>query len=163
MARQPVKITVTSSIDKQISESVKLYDANTQRHLDRVANHLRNKILKGMKNTTTQSEPSKSVNDEPHYPSVEGFPPAIDTGRLANSIFVMRAMPFRNGDEHSSSVFTNVWYGRKLEEGINVGQRPFMGPDSRAYQDTERYANAIASDISINKALPKPAKGVKIR
>ena len=157
MKSQQIKITVTSSMDRQISEAIKLYDQNTQRHLDRVANHLRNHIMKNMVKTAKNTTPNKFVNGEPHYPSLAGNPPAIDTGRLVNSIHIMRAMPFRNGDTHSASVSTNVWYARKLEEGVGVGARPFMGVESQAFQDTEDYANRIARDISINTTLPKPA------
>ena len=163
MKGQLVKVTITSSIDKQIAESMKLYNHNAQRHLDRVANHLRNHILKNMKKTSKSPVASKIVGGEPHYPSLPGNPPAIDTGRLLNSIHVTRAMPFPNQDGHSNSVSTNVWYARKLEEGVGVKARPFMGKSSRAFQDTENYANKIASDISISKNLPKPAKGVKLR
>jgi len=55
MKGQPIKVTVTSSMDRQITEAIKLYDQNTQRHLDRVANHLRNQIIKRMKSTEKQS------------------------------------------------------------------------------------------------------------
>ena len=158
MKSQQIKITVTSSMDRQISEAIKLYDQNTQRHLDRVANHLRNHIMKNMVKTAKNPIPSKFVNGEPHYPSLAGNPPAIDTGRLVNSIHVMRAMPFKSGDTHSASVSTNVWYARKLEEGVGVGARPFMGEESQAFQNTEKYAEGIASDISIRRALPKPAR-----
>lgn len=160
----PMKITVTSSIDKQVKAGVELYDRNTQRHLDRIANHLRNQVLKGMKQTRKQSEPSKFVDDKPHYPSVAGYPPAIDTGRLINSIHVMRAMPFSNQDGHSASVQSNVSYAYALEEGIFFEARPFMASESQAYKNTKQYANKIASDISISRSLPKPARtGVKIR
>ena len=158
MKSQQIKITVTSSMDRQISEAIKLYDQNTQRHLDRVANHLRNHIMKNMVKTAKNTTPNKFVNGEPHYPSLAGNPPAIDTGRLVNSIHVTRAMPFRNGDTHSASVSTNVWYARKLEEGVGVGARPFMGEESQAFQNTEKYAERIASDISITRTLPKPAR-----
>ena len=157
MKGQQIKVTVTSSMDRQISEAIKLYDQNTQRHLDRVANHLRNQIIKRMKSTEKQSVGSPR-GKKMHYPSKVGSPPAIDTGRLVNSIHVMRAMPFKNGDTHSSSVSTNVWYARKLEEGVGVGARPFMGEESQAFQNTEKYAESIASDISINRTLPKPAR-----
>lgn len=157
MAAQKIKVTVTSSMEKQISEAVKLYDQNTQRHLDRVANHLRNQIIKRMKSTAKQSV-GYPRGKKMHYPSKVGNPPAIDTGRLVNSIHVTRAMPFKNGDTHSSSVSTNVWYARKLEEGVGVGARPFMGEESQAFQNTEKYAEGIASDISINRTLPKAAR-----
>ena len=55
MAQQPIKVTVTSSIHRQTTEAMKLYDSNTQRHLDRVANELRNQVLRGMKTTKKQS------------------------------------------------------------------------------------------------------------
>ena len=87
MAQQPIKVTVTSSIHRQTTEAMKLYDSNTQRHLDRVANELRNQVLRGMKTTKKQSVGySRGKGKKLHYPSVVGSPPAIDTGRLINSI-----------------------------------------------------------------------------
>ena len=148
MAAQKIKVTVTSSMEKQISEAVKLYDKNTQRHLDRVANHLRNQIIKRMKSTAKKSV-GYPRGKKMHYPSKVGNPPAIDTGRLVNSIHVTRAMPFKNGDTHSSSVSTNVWYARKLEEGVGVGARPFMGEESQAFKDTKQFANKKFKDISL--------------
>ena len=163
MARQPIKVTVTSSIHRQTTEAMKLYNSNTQRHLDRVANHLRNQILKGMKNTKKDMTRGDARGKKMHYPSKAGHPPAIDTGRLINSIHVMRAMPFRSGDEHSASVYTNVSYAEELEEGTFFEARPFMGEESQAYKNTEQYAKKIASDISISSSLPKPVKrGKKI-
>ena len=159
----PMQIKVTSSIKKQVAEGIELYDRNTQRHLDRVANHLRNQVLLGMKNTQTDTTKGSPRGNKMHYPSKAGYPPAIDTGRLINSIHVMRAMPFRNGDKHSASVQTNVFYAKGLEEGIFHEARPFMGSASVAYKNTEQYAEAIASDISIKRSLPKPAKGVRIK
>ena len=159
-----MKVTITSSIEKQIAEGIKLYDRNTQRHLDRVANHLRNQVLRGMKNTPTDKTKGSPRGNKMHYPSKAGNPPAIDTGRLINSIHVMRALPFKNGDEHSASVQTNVFYAKGLEEGIFHEARPFMGEASKAFKNTEQYADRIASDISIKRVLPKPARtGVKIK
>ena len=165
MAQQPIKVTVTSSIHRQTTEAMKLYDSNTQRHLDRVANELRNQVLRGMKTTKKQSVGySRGKGKKLHYPSVVGSPPAIDTGRLINSIHIVKAMPFQTGDEHSASVFTNVWYAINLEQGNMVGKRPFMGEESQAYKNAKQYARDIASDISIKTTLPKPATtGVKIR
>ena len=164
MKGQSIKVTITSSINKQTAASEKLYNSNTQRHLDRVANHLRNHILKNMKKTMKSPEPNKFVDGEPHYPSLPGHPPAIDTGRLSSSIQITRAMPFPNQAGHATTISTNVWYARKLEEGIGIAARPFMGKSSQAFQDTKNYANKIASDISIIRDLPKPARtGAKIK
>lgn len=156
MKGQPIKVTVTSSMDRQITEAIKLYDQHTKRHLDRVANRLRNEIQHGMRDTQKQPVASKFVNGKPHYPSMAGNPPAIDTSRLNDSIQLQPAISL-NGN-YSASVFTNVWYARKLEEGVGVGKRPFMGEESQAFKNTQDYANRIASDISINRTLPKPAR-----
>ncbi len=39
-----VKVTIESKMNQKISKAVDLYDENTTRHLNRVANHLRNQI-----------------------------------------------------------------------------------------------------------------------
>jgi hypothetical protein len=109
-----------------------------------------------MRDTQKQPVASKFVNGKPHYPSMAGNPPAIDTSRLNDSIQLQPAISL-NGN-YSASVFTNVWYARKLEEGVGVGKRPFMGEESQAFKNTQDYANRMASDISINRTLPKPAR-----
>ena len=163
MAQQPIKVSVTSSLHRQTTEAIKLYDSNTQRHLDRVANHLRNHILKNMKTTKKQSIGySRGKGKRLHYPSAIGHPPAEDTGRLMNSIHIRKTSV--QGDIYSTSVFTNVWYAINLEQGNMVGKRPFMGEESQAFKNTTQYAKSMASDISIKTTLPKPPRrGVKIR
>tara|TARA_R100001460_G_scaffold46203_1_gene83651 strand:+ start:1589 stop:2068 length:480 start_codon:yes stop_codon:yes gene_type:complete len=150
-----IKVKVTSSIDKQVTEAVRLYNSNAQRHLDRVANHLRNQSVKGIKSTPKVGRQYKR-GKKIHTASVSPNPPAIDSGRLVNSIFVMRAMPFQTDDRHSATVFTNVNYALSAELGARYKKRPFLGKESMAYKNTEIYANKIASDISIKTQLPKP-------
>ena len=163
MAQQPIKVTVTSSIHRQTTEAMKLYNSNTQRHLDRVANYLRTHILRGMKFTSKQSVGySRGKGKRLHYPSVVGHPPAEDTGRLMNSIHIRKTS--MQGDIYSTSVFTNLWYAINLEQGNMVGKRPFMGEESQAFKNADQFAKSLASDISIKTTLPKPAtRGAKIR
>ena len=159
-----IKVKVTSSIDKQVTEAVRLYNSNTQRHLDRVANNLRNQSVKGIKSTPKVGRQYKRQKGKKlHTASVSPNPPAIDSGRLVNSIFIMRAMPFQTDDRHSATVYTNVNYALSAELGAKYKKRPFLGKESMAYKNTEIYANKIASDISIKTQLPKPIRtGKKI-
>lgn len=143
-----VKVTIESKMNQKISKAVDLYDENTTRHLNRVANHLRNQILKGMQGTPRDGRTYKRGN-KTHTASSKDNPPAIDTGRLVNSFFIRPATRLKN----TSSVETRVSYASILEQSFARGglQRPFMGKESDAFKNTKQYANDIAKDIKINK------------
>ena len=125
-----------------------LYDENTQRHLNRVANHFKNQIMKSMQRTPKDGRTYKR-GAKTHTASSKDNPPAIDTGRLVNSFFIEPATRAR----HFSAVQTRVSYANILEQSFARGglQRPFMGKESDAFKNTKQYANRIAKDIKINK------------
>ena len=146
-----IKVKIESNIEKKISEAVRLYDAHTIRHLNRVANEFRNQIAKSMRSTPKQSKAVKSsVSNKRHYPSKEGFPPAIDSSRLVNSIMIRPATVMGGNTKISSAVMTRVEYAKFLEGSLN---RPFMSENSIAFQNTRQYANKIAKDISIRSKI----------
>ncbi len=144
-----VKVTIESKMNQKVSKAVDLYDENTTRHLNRVANHLRNQILKGMQGTPRDGRTYKRGN-KTHTASSKDNPPAIDTGRLVKSYTdLVLVCAFKN----TSSVETRVSYASILEQSFARGglQRPFMGKESDAFKNTKQYANTIAKDIKINK------------
>ena len=143
-----VKVTIESKLNQKISKAVDLYDENTQRHLNRVANHFKNQIMKSMQRTPKDGRTYKR-GAKTHTASSKDNPPAIDTGRLVNSFFIRPATRLKN----TSSVETRVSYASILEQSFARGglQRPFMGKESRAFKQTEQYANAKYKDISIGK------------
>lgn len=60
-----------------------------------------------------------------HYPSIPGSPPAIDTGRLVQSI----THRVENAFTPTGYVGTKVDYGKFLETGTSVmAPRPWLGP-----------------------------------
>jgi len=143
-----VKVTIESKLNQKISKAVDLYDENTQRHLNRVANHFKNQIMKSMQRTPKDGRTYKR-GAKTHTASSKDNPPAIDTGRLVNSFFIEPATRAR----HFSAVQTRVSYANILEQSFARGglQRPFMGKESDAFKNTKQYANRIAKDIKINK------------
>jgi hypothetical protein len=143
-----VKVTVESNMNRNVNKAVDMYDENTTRHLNRVANHLKNQILKGMQGTPRDGRTYKR-GGKTHTASSKDNPPAIDTGRLVNSFFVRPATRLKN----MSAVETRVSYASLLEQSFARGglQRPFMGKESDAFKNSKQYANTIAKDIKLNK------------
>jgi len=101
---------------------------------------------------------NRSKRGPPHVASAEGDPPAVDTGRLRNSIAfgpdesTMEANSeaelhkdevFRtdvhvrwDGDEAAQWIGTNLFYARPLEDGTSrVAARPYMRPAFESVRD----------------------------
>ena len=75
----------------------------------------------------TLSQPGTGRIYGRHQASAPGDPPAVDTGRLRNSIAHTR--PQWNGWEVSAEVGTNVEYAAALEFGTSrILPRPYMRP-----------------------------------
>ena len=138
------KIDVVSEMQLKSNKALSLYDVNTSRHLNRVANMFRNHITKAMKKSGGGRSYKVSKTGQPHTASVRGNPPAIDTGNLSNSFFVMPSSPARL----QSSLKTNVHYAKYLEDRTGLN-RPFMSKRSKPFQSTVKYANDIAKQISL--------------
>ena len=143
-----VKVKIESKMKQKVDKAVDMYEENTQRHLNRVANHFKNQILRGMQSTPRDGK-TYQRGGKVHTASTKDNPPAIDTGRLVNSFFIEPATKAR----HFSSVQTRVSYANILEQSFARGglQRPFMGKESDAFKNTKQYANRMAKDIKINK------------
>lgn len=143
-----VKVEIKSKLNQKISKAVDLYDMKTAGYLNKVANMYRNYILISMQQTPKDGKTYKR-GGKVHIASTKDNPPAIDTGRLSNSFYVVPATKSRN----YSTVETKVKYANILEQSFARGglQRPFMGKESRAFKQTEQYANAKYKDISIGK------------
>ena len=141
-----VKVEIKSKLNQKISKAVDLYDMKTAGYLNKVANMYRNYILISMQETP---KGGRVYGKRKHIASLKDNAPAIDTGRLANSFYVVPATKSRN----YSTVETKVKYANILEQSFARGglQRPFMGKESRAFKQAEQYANAKYKDISIGK------------
>lgn len=86
-------------------------------------NQVRNEILTSMQQTPKTGK-SYARGKKTHIASEEGNPPAVDTGRLRNSI----QMVFKNGG-FTGEVSANTNYAVHLEFGTTkMGARPFMQP-----------------------------------
>ena len=80
-----------------------------------------------MKNTEIDSGTVYHRGTVSHSPSVPGSPPAIDTGRLVQSI--THSVEEVDGSTVEGRVGTNVVYGRMLEEGTSkMAPRPWLYP-----------------------------------
>ena len=141
-----VKVTIKSKMKQKTDKAVDLYDIKTAGYLNNVANMFRNHIMKGIKKTPRDGLSYKR-RGKTHIASSKDNPPATDTGRLVNSFFIEPATKNR----HFSAVQTRVSYANILEQSFARGglQRPFMGKESQAFKDTQKFANKKFKDISL--------------
>ena len=140
-----IKVDVTTQMQLKANKALSLYDVNSARHLNRVANHFRNQIMKAMQKSTGGKIYVVTKSGETHQASVKGNPPAVNTGNLVNSFFVKPASP----TNHMASLETNVSYAGRLEDESGL-DRPFMSQRSLPFKNTKQFANKIAKDISLN-------------
>lgn len=144
-----VKVSIKSKLKSNIAKGVDIYEENTIRHLNRVANMFQVYITTAMYNSTggrTYRVSKREGEKGFHTASIKGNPPAVNTNRLVNSIIPYPAT-FTN---FSSRVETNVEYAKFLEDETGL-DRPFMSERSAPYKQVKKYANEIAKDISIGK------------
>lgn len=126
-------ITVRTSVDTSRLDSIlRRIGANTEQALRQVAFRVAQEAI------TSMSEPKTGRLYGDHQASAPGQAPAIDTGALANSIYVATVsdnnpppgadvtlpQPKRN----TVNVGPSVWYGAVLEFGAGMAPRPFMRP-----------------------------------
>ena len=126
-------ITVRTSVDTSRLDSIlRRIGANTEQALRQVAFKVAQEAI------TSMSEPKTGRLYGDHQASAPGQAPAIDTGALANSIYVATVsdnspppgadvtlpQPKRN----TVNVGPSVWYGAVLEFGAGMAPRPFMRP-----------------------------------
>lgn len=143
-----VKVTIKSKMKQKTDKALDLYDMRTAGYLNKVANMFRNHIMIGMQRTPKGGRFYKvSKTGKPHQASLKDNPPAVNTGRLVNSFFIELATKNR----HFSAVQTRVNYANILEQSFARGglQRPFMGKESQAFKDTQKFANKKFKDISL--------------
>ena len=139
-----------SNIEKNLKKAEKLYQLNASRHVNRVATNFRNDIMRGMQQTPKDGR-EYPRGKKTHVASSQGNPPAIDTGRLINSITTKLATA---SNQPSATVISNMDYSARLELVLD---RPFMGNESIAYNKARIFANKIAKQVSIDKQF-KPIK-----
>ena len=138
-----VKVKVESKIKQKTDKALDLYDMKTATYLNKVANMFRNHIMLGMQQTPKDGK-SYIRGGKVHRASTKDNPPAIDTGRLVNSITMRPATAFSKTP--TAKVSTNVEYSQYLELVYN---RPFMSKESKAFNKTRIYANKIAKTIMV--------------
>tara|TARA_Y100000004_G_scaffold121708_1_gene136859 strand:- start:2316 stop:2744 length:429 start_codon:yes stop_codon:yes gene_type:complete len=140
-----ISVQIINNIPKGVKEADKVITRNAIRHVNRVANYFNRQIRLGMRNTPkTGREYPRQQGKKTHIASSAGNPPAIDTGRLVNSILTRPATAF--GRNPIAKVSTNVEYAERLEL---ILKRMFMGKESKAYNLTRIYANKIAKTIMV--------------
>tara|TARA_R100000995_G_C3473288_1_gene119495 strand:+ start:752 stop:1177 length:426 start_codon:yes stop_codon:yes gene_type:complete len=136
-----IKVTVKHKMSKKTQQAMNIYNKNTMRHINRIANEFKNLIQRSMVDTPKLG----TVRDDGHISSIAPNPPAVDTGTLSNSIQRKPATPNRL----TAEVFTNVDYGARLEL---VFERIFMGKGAPARKNLKAYAEKIGKDMKIGKA-----------
>ena len=138
-----ISIKVESNFAKNADVILKKYQVNASRHVNRVLNNFRRDITLGMRNTPKTGNTYERGN-KTHTASSEGNPPAIDTGRLVSSIQIKPSTP---SIKPVGKVFTNVEYSQMLE--LYMG-RPFMGKESKAYQQAKAFSKKMSKDIKVS-------------
>ncbi len=150
MAKQGIKVSMFSNIEKNVNKAEKLYQLNASRHVNRVATNFRNDIMRSMQQTTKDGR-KYPRGKKTHVASSEGNQTAIETGSLINSITTKLATA---SNKPSATVISNMDYSARLELVLD---RPFMGDESIAYNKARIFANKIAKQVSIDKQF-KPIK-----
>jgi len=138
-----ISVKVESNFAKNAEVVLKKYQVNASRHVNRVLNNFRRDITMNMRNTPKTGNVYPRGDGQPHTASSEGNPPAIDTGRLVNSIQIKPSSPTI---KPVGKVFTNVEYAQMLELYMD---RPFMGKESKAYQQAKAFSKKMAKDIKV--------------
>ena len=139
-----IKVDISTEMKLKSNKALSMYEVNAARHLNRVANQFKNISSVAMHKSSGGRFYKVTKTGKPHQASVKGNPPAKDTGRLINSLFVTPASPTKL----SASLSTNVEYAGFLEDKDNL-DRPFMSERSQPFQDTKTFAERVAKDISL--------------
>jgi hypothetical protein len=137
-----ISVKVESNFAKNAEVVLKKYQVNASRHVNRVLNNFRRDITMNMRNTPKTGMTYKK-GGKTHVASSAGNPPAIDTSRLVSSIQIKPSTPTI---KPVGKVFTNVEYSQLLEL---YKDRPFMGKESRAYQQAKEFSKKMAKDIKV--------------
>ena len=118
-------------ISKKLDKDVKAVGDTGTRILAEGANNIRNTIIKSMQTTQTDFTNFKKLKSGKfHYRSMEGFPPAIDTGNLITHImFDIRNLEIEIGANAGTKTKSGVSYAQYLEEGTSkMAARPWLAP-----------------------------------
>jgi hypothetical protein len=122
--------------------------AETHEMFVRTGHELRNNIMMSMRNTTKRTtKPVKRGKGRYHFPSLPGFPPAVDKGRLVNDIKMSSEIL---GDRMKVEVGdVSVPYGKILEETENPKlRRPWLKPAYDNLNIEERIARVLERNIN---------------
>jgi HK97 gp10 family phage protein len=117
-----LKMKFTDTSTRIIADMAK-YPAQVEREVEKklgdIGLAIRNNIIEKMTKTKRSTKKYRR-GQKWHHPSVEGFPPARDTGNLVNSFEI-----YRQGGR--LEVGTNVIYAKFLEKGTRkMEARPFL-------------------------------------
>ncbi len=126
------------TIAKKLDKDVKAVGDTGTKVLAEGANRIRNTIILSMQQTQTDFTNFKRLKSgKIHYRSMEGFPPAIDTGNLLRSImFDIRDMEIEIGSKAGTKTKSGVSYAQYLEEGTRkMAARPWLAPAVAKHRD----------------------------
>ena len=137
-----ISIKVESNFAKNADVILRKYQVNATRHVNRVLNTFKRDIQLGMKNTPKTGN-TYERGGKTHIASSAGNPPAMDTSRLVSSIQIKPSTP---SIKPVGKVFTNVEYSQMLELYMD---RPFMGKESKAYQQAKAFSKKMSKDIKV--------------
>lgn len=141
-----VKIEQLPQEFKRIAKNLKNADEQIQSNIDIemkiLGNEIINKIKMSMRNTQRDFTKSYKKGNKIHHPSKKGYPPAIDTGDLINSIL------FDNPKNLELEFGSTIKHGAYLEDRDKTGlDRPWLDP--MYDQEEDRIINRIAEVVSI--------------
>ena len=115
----------------------------------RMGTEIRNNILTSMRNTKKRTtNPVKARRVAPHFPSLPGYPPAVDRGRLVNDI---KMSVTRTGLSNVEVEVGDVSqkYGKTLEESENPKiLRPWLKPAYADIDFEERISRIISFKVN---------------
>ncbi|QDP61062.1 MAG: hypothetical protein Tp1123DCM1511741_51 [Prokaryotic dsDNA virus sp.] len=140
-----LKVKFQSKLKAKTAMAETQFMMNSALFLNNICNSFRNEILMGMNKSTGGITRQLYNPRRVHTASVKGNPPAIDTGRLANSISIKRAFP---SVTPKGEVYTKVEYAVPLEKDM---KRYFMGKESQAWKNTKLKMKSQYRKIKISR------------
>ena len=122
------QVTIEEFI-KELSQKQKQVETETGKALAKSCALIQSTAIKSMRDTITDPNKSYYTHNKniPHHPSVEGNPPAVDTGTLRRSITYRVDENEKAG--YVGSTIKNPPYGAYLEFGTSrMKPRPWLRP-----------------------------------
>lgn len=124
-----VKVKISDELQKAFLYGSKKVKEQMQKELVRIGTEAQERIQRSMQNTGKAHWFYRKPNGAIHWPSAPGYPPAIDSGRLWNSIQIDVGEGRIEIGSETGKGDAMVNYALPLEEGTDfIKARPFVEP-----------------------------------